>query len=64
MWSKYKTAVAILMGSISSGTRRARDRSIEELELERDGVLIELLAMRSGGEKAAAASGGTPARSK
>jgi hypothetical protein len=46
----------------------AGDRSIEELELERDGMLIELLATtRANGEKAAqtAASGaGTTARTR
>ncbi len=42
----------------------AGNRSIEGLELEREGMLIELLTPRSGREQAAAASGGTPARSK
>jgi hypothetical protein len=43
------------------------DRSIEELELERDSMLIELLATRAKGEKAeqtAAAAAGTAARTK
>jgi hypothetical protein len=52
------------MGPVRSGIHGGRDRSIEELELERDGMLRELLATYSGGEKAAAASGGKPARSK
>jgi hypothetical protein len=45
----------------------AGDRSIEELELEPDGMLIELLATRAKGEKAAqtaAAGAGTAARIK
>jgi hypothetical protein len=41
----------------------AGDRSIEELELERDSMLIELLAARAKGEKAAVGAG-TTARTK
>jgi hypothetical protein len=43
----------------------AGDRSIEELEMERDSMLIELLATRAKGEKPAqtvAAVAGTAAR--
>jgi hypothetical protein len=46
----------------------ADNHSIEELELERDRMLLELLATRSKGEKAAqaaiASGGGTKSRSK
>jgi len=45
----------------------AHDRSIEELELERDGMLIELLATRANGEKdaqKATAGAGTASRTK
>jgi hypothetical protein len=46
----------------------AGNRSIEELELERDRMLLELLATRSKGEKVAqaaiASGGGTQSRSK
>jgi hypothetical protein len=45
----------------------AGERSMEELELERDTVLLELLTTRSEGEKvaqAATADGETPARTK
>ena len=48
--------------------KEAGNRSIEELERERDAMLLELLATRSKGEKAAqaavASGGGTEARSK
>ena len=48
--------------------KEAGDRSIEELEHERDAMLLELLATRSKGEKAAFAAtagiGGTQTRSK
>jgi hypothetical protein len=45
----------------------AGNRTIEELEHERDTMLLELLATRSNGEKAAQmaiAAGGTQARGK
>jgi hypothetical protein len=45
----------------------AGDRSIEELEMERDSMLIELLATRAKGEKdpqKATAGAGTAARTK
>jgi hypothetical protein len=50
---------------IADGTLRMHgNRSIEERDRERGTMLIELLAIRSKGEKAATAGGGTEARPK
>jgi hypothetical protein len=61
---KFRKAVALSMGVVSSGTHRAGYRATEELELEHEGMLIELLTTLSELQQAAAASGRTPARGK
>jgi hypothetical protein len=61
---KFRKAVALSMGVVSSGTHRAGHRATEELELEHEGMLIELLTTLSELQQAAAASGRTPARGK
>jgi hypothetical protein len=43
---------------IEGVTKEANGRSIQELERERDSMLLELLATRSKGEKAAQAAAG------
>jgi len=43
---------------IEGATKEANGRSIQELERERDSMLLELLATRSKGEKAAQAAAG------